>query len=386
MLCLTVVLLGWVVVIHKWFRLNFSTSVSADGETTFRIQLDSGNRDLVPVSHRDNTVLFGALIRPQDRDTNGIWIGDNTATLDHNEANAIRSTGDSPRNADLTHASLGTLSNHKVKGSATRPRLRNVRISSTPQYASAYVRGETVEVKARFDRPVRVDGDVSLALNVEVLQETTSRFADYVDGSGTSTLVFEHVVTLLENDSNGMVIPANALAEDGDLALGASGGGSIVGKQGGLIADLVSGKQRPLADHKVDARFAAVPEIMAGVLWDWEADTPPSDTLEMDFNINEDLGHFSETNALVLAMGWGYIEGVLFGFGIRTDLDKPGTDGSQGKGVVFNRWDTTDTSTYARPTENGWVETGAFDGPFISVRRTYDWGEGNYASHRPGRG
>ena len=359
--------------------VEFSESVRVDGETTFRISLDSGNRDLVPVSHRDETMIFAALIRTSDSDSNGVWIGDNTSTLGQNDADAIQSTGDSPTNAVLTHASLGTQSNHKVDGSSRRPRLQRVRISSTPQHADAYVRGETVKIKARFDRPVRVNGEVSLQLNVEILQETAPRTADYVDGSGTSTLDFEHIVSLLENDDNGIVIPANALAEGGDLAMGARGGGSIVGKQGGLIADLLSGQRGPLANHKVDARFAAVPEIMASAFWDWDSDTPGSESFTMDFNIREDPGHFSEANSYILAIGWGYIEGVLFGFGLRTDVDKPGTDGSQGKGIIFNQWGTADPSTHARPAGDGWVETGNFNGPFISIRRTYEWAEGNYS-------
>ena len=122
--------------------VEFSETVRVDGETTFRIRLDSGNRDLVPASYRDETVIFAALINPSDNDSNGVWIGDNTSTLDHNDADAIRSTGDSPRNANLTHARLGTQSNHKVKGSSTRPQLQSVRISSTPQYGDTYIRGE----------------------------------------------------------------------------------------------------------------------------------------------------------------------------------------------------------------------------------------------------
>ena len=239
--------------------------------------------------------------------------------------------------------------------------------------------GETVEFKARFDRTVRVSGEVLLQLNVEILQETAPRLAEYASGSGKSTVKFEHVVSLLENDSDGIVIPANALAEDGDLALGVREGGSIVGKDGGLVADLLSSKRGPLSDHKVDARFAAVPEIMASAFWDWDSDTPGSESFTMDFNIREDPGHFSETNSYILAIGWGYTEDVLFGFGLRTDVDKPGTDGSQGKGIIFNQWGTADPSTHARAAEGGWVERGSFQGPFVSIRRTYEWAEGSYS-------
>ena len=359
--------------------VEFSESVRVDGETTFRIRLDSGNRDLVPASHREETVIFASLIQPSNRDSNGVWIGDNTSTLDHNDADAIRSTGDSPTNANLTHASLGTQSNHKVDGSKQRPRLQSVRISSTPQHSDAYVRGETVEIKARFDRSVVVRGDVNAMLKTEAFGENVSRVADYVSGSGTSKLVFEYRVSFFDVDSDGIAIPGNALAQNGDLSMGVHGGGSISGRSGGLLAYLASSGRGEDRNHKVDARLAAVPEIMASAFWDWGSDTPGSESFTMDFNIREDPGHFSETNSYILAIGWGYIEGVLFGFGLRTDVDKPGTDGSQGKGIIFNQWGTADPATHARPAGDGWVERGSFQGPFISIRRTYEWAEGNYS-------
>ena len=303
--------------------VEFSESVRVDGETTFRISLDSGNRDLVPASHRDETVIFATLIRPSDSDSNGVWIGDNTSTLDHNDADAIRSAGDSPTNAVLTHSSLGTQSNHKVDGSSQRPKLQSVRISSTPQHAEAYVRGEPIEIEARFDRSVAVRGDVNATLRTEAFGKNVSRAADYVSGSGTSKLVFQYRVSFFDVDSDGIAIPGNALAQNGDPSMGAQGGGSISGRSGGLLPYLASGGRGEDPNHKVDAGLAAVPEIMASAFWDWDSDTPGSESFTMDFNIREDPGHFSETNSYILAIGWGYIGGELFGVGLRTDVDKP---------------------------------------------------------------
>ena len=116
--------------------VEFSESISVDSETTFRIQMGTATRGLVPVSTLNETVIFATLVRSYDSDSGGIWIGDNTATLDHNEADAIQSTGDSPRNADLSHPSLGTQSNHKVVGNAIRPKIRSVRIASTPEFGN----------------------------------------------------------------------------------------------------------------------------------------------------------------------------------------------------------------------------------------------------------
>ena len=358
--------------------VEFSESIRVDNETTFRIQIGSATRGLVPGSTRDDTVIFVTLVRSYDSDTDGVWIGDNTATLDHNEADAIQSTGDSPINANLSHSSLGTQSNHKVKGNATRPKIRTVRIASTPEFGDTYIRNEPIQIEAQFDRPVVINGHVSARLTSEAFQQTVSRVANYDRGSGTSKLVFEYT-PFLDIDSDGIAIPGNSLAKDGHLTMGAEGGGSIAGNSGGLLADLASSGRDEDPNHKVDARLAGVPEVMAAAQWDWEEDTPSSSSIEMDFNILSDPGHFSEDHALVLVLGWGHISGQRFAFGLHTDVDQPGTDGTQGKGIIFNRWGTADTSANSRTTGDGWTETGNFGGPFISLRRTFDWSTGNYS-------
>ena len=361
--------------------VEFSEPVIANSETTFRIQIGTARRNLVPVSHRGNTVLFGGFIRSTDRDTDGVWIGDNTATLDHNPANYIRSNPDEgdPVNANLTHASPGTQSDHKVKGSANRLELTRVRIASSPQFGDTYIRGETIQIEARFSGPVNVSGDVGVRIATEAFQSNVTRVADYTEGSGTTKLLFEYSVGFFDMDSDGIAIPANALAKDGDLFEGAQGGGSIKGKSGGLHAHLTSRAKGENAKHKVDSRLAAIPEVMTAVQWDWAEDTPASSSVEIDFSISEDPGHYSEDEALVLVLGWGHIEGTRIAFGLRTDVDQPGTDGSQGKGVIFNRWGTADTSTFGRAADGGWVEPGNFGGPFISARKAFDWSEGNYS-------
>ena len=359
-------------------EVEFNEAVSVDGETTFRIQMGyNDRRALVPVSRRGNTVIFATLIQPQNSDSDGVWIGDNTTTLDHNEADAIRSVGDSPINANLAHASLGTQSNHKVDGSSTRPAINRVRITSSPQYADAYVRGERVRLEIGFDRSVVVRGNVSARLRIEALGSTVTRQAYYISGSGTSNLVFEYPVFLLDNDSNGIAIPADTLAKDGNIALDAQGGGSITGTSRTLRANLASRGHGNNRSHRVDARYAAIPELMANAQWGWETQTGTSASVEMDFTVREDPGHFSEDHALVAAFGWSSIGNTRFGFGIRTDVDDPDTDGSEGKGIVFNRWGTHDTAQ-ARPTDDGWVVTGTILGNFISIRKPYDWGAGDY--------
>ena len=357
--------------------VEFSEAVYVNSETTFRIQIGSRTRSLVPASHREETVIFAALIQSSDNDSNGVWIGSNTATLDHNPANYITSRDASPVNADWTHSSLGTQSDHKVKGSAYRPKVTDVRIKSTPEYGDTYVRNEAIEIEARFNRAVRTTGHVSARINSEALGSNALRFAQYADGSGSSRLVFQHV-PILDIDPDGIAIPRNALAKNGDVTQGVSGGGEIVGRSGGLHARLDSRGKGENGNHKIDVRKVGVPEVITSVNWDWEEDSPASESVEVDFHISADPGHFSEDHSLVLVLGWGHVGGTRFAIGLRTDVDKPGTDGSQGKGIIFNRWGTEDTSNLSRTTGDGWTETGDFGGPFISVRRTFDWSAGAY--------
>lgn len=358
--------------------VQFSESVVADYSMTFRVRIGSSTRDLSPVNTKDDTVIFATLIRSSDRDTDGIWIGDNTATLDHNDAGSITSTGASPLNANWTHSSLGTQSSHKVKGNAYRPKVTDVRIASTPQYGNTYVRNEAIKIEARFNRSVRTSGHVTARVDSEALGSNAQRYAQYAEGNGTSRLVFEYT-PLLDIDPGGIAIPRNALAKNGDVIQGASGGGKIVGASGGLHAKLISGAKGENSNHRIDVRLVGVPEVIASVNWDWEEDSSASDELKIDFSINDDPGHFSEDHSLVLVMGWGHISDQRFAVGLRTDVDKPGTDGSQGKGIIFNRWGTTDTSSFSRTTGDGWTETGTLGGDFISVRRTFDWDTGNYS-------
>ena len=357
-------------------EVEFSENVSVNSEATFRIRIGSSRRDLVPASYRGDTIIFATLVRSSDVDTDGIWIGDNTSTLDHNPANYFQTT-EGNQNVSLTHSSLGTQSGHKVDGRSRRPKVNRVRITSSPQHADYYVRGEEVRVEVRFDRSVVVSGNPQARLRIEALGSTATRTANYLSGSGTSTLVFAYNVSFLDNDSNGIAIPANVLAKNGDISMGPEGGGSIKGTSRTLRANLASGARGNNAAHTVDARYAAASEIMANAQWGWQTQTGRSDSITMNFTVREDPGHFSEDHALVMAFGWSGIGHTRFGFGIRTDLDDPETDGSEGKGIVFNRWGTHDKSL-ARPTTDGWVVTGTILGDFISIRKTYEWGVGDY--------
>jgi hypothetical protein len=368
--------------------VEFNTEVIVNGAATFRIEIGETTKNLVPVATRDNAWLFANFAWSADSDTDGIRIGDNTETLGHNPADYFQSvpTSDDEQavNAVLTHASLGTLSDHKVKGSQHRPKITNINISSTPQYDDTYVRGETIKIKATFNKPVVVRGDVFVTIQTKSLGSRSYRHADYAEGSGTSNLIFEYQVGFLDIDPEGIAIPSNALAQNRDIFAGLNGTGKISGRSGGLIPNLKSNGRGSNTNHKVDTRLVALPDVIASAQWDWEQNSPDSNELVVDFSITEDPGHFSEDISLVMVPVLGNVNFERFVFGLRTDLDKPGTGGAQGKGSIFNLWprqgsDAT-AGSHARIPTDGWVENGQLGGPFISIRKEYNWTEGNYSA------
>ena len=120
------------------------------------------------------------------------------------------------------------------------------------------------------------------------------------------------------------------------------------------------------------------PEHMANVWWDWYRD-PSSNkphkfrVLEIDFTIHNDPGDFSDEHGLYLMLCNSQLSDVGFYFGLQTDANR------RGKGLIFSRWDTRDLAN-ARVADavEGWTESSDHEGDFIGVRRTYDWGAGEY--------
>ena len=67
-----------------------------------------------------------------DRDENGVRIGANALRL----ASGARITGELGADAELDHAAVGTLSDHKVDGTADVPMIREIEVVSTPRLTS----------------------------------------------------------------------------------------------------------------------------------------------------------------------------------------------------------------------------------------------------------
>ena len=185
-----------------------------------------------------------------DRDENGVRIGANALRL----ASGARITSEGGGDADLDHAAVGTLSDHKVDGRADVPMIREIEVVSTPRLRSkgtttrdTYGEGENIRIEVRFDQPVVVEGEPTFALEVGNPCLAVCE-ADYESGSGTNTLVFAYLVLEVDIDRNGIAIRGNPIeVVSGDSIRNAADQEAHLSSKG-------KGTQR---GHKVDGSRAA---------------------------------------------------------------------------------------------------------------------------------
>ena len=136
-------------------------------------------------------------------------------------------------------------------------------------------------------------------------------------------------------------------------------------------------KPTPIETHLDLTQTIQPPEHMANIWWYWEQDYT-FENLAIDFTIHNDPGDFSDEHGLYLMLCYGFIADVDFYFGLQTDV-KDAIGKGRGKGLIFSRWETRDLANakIADATE-GFTQSAGHEGDFIGVRRTYDWGAGDY--------
>ena len=114
------------------------------------------------------------------------------------------------------------------------------------------------------------------------------------------------------------------------------------------------------------------PEHMAYIWWDWKPHQSHFRKLVTDFTIHNDVGDWSNEHGLYLMLCFSLISDVGFYFGLQTDSNR------RGKGVIFSRWETRDLANARWDETSGWTDSSGHEGDFIGVRRSYDWGAGDY--------
>ena len=106
--------------------------------------------------------------------------------------------------------------------------------------------------------------------------------------------------------------------------------------------------------------------------WYWGSDQEQFRELVTDFTIHNDVGDWSDTHGYYLILLHNHISDKGVYFGLQTDANR------RGKAVIFSRWGTLDLANARWDETNGWTESAGHEGDFIGVRRSYNWGVGDY--------
>lgn len=137
-------------------------------------------------------------------------------------------------------------------------------LESTPATGDTYGAGETIAFSLEFNTPVDVDttgGTPQISMYIgDWIVPNREQTLPYVRGSGTDTLVFEHVVQPTDVDRNGIRIEGQSI----DL-----NGGQITHTDNGRVAfryfrGLESGE--PLSGHRLDGTVATPKATLSNLL------------------------------------------------------------------------------------------------------------------------
>ena len=275
------------------FTVSFSEPVRAWGRLGLEVELDdpgggSGSTveavfshitksqyptDDTPQISRARHMHFEYKVKLFDRDVDGVSIGANALRV---PSGARILNGEVGGDARLDHAAVGPLSDHKVDGSADVPVIERIEVVSTPRLRwrgsrtpDTYGEGENIRIEVRFDQPVQVEGEPTMALEVGDPCGSVCE-ARYESGNGTDTLVFAYLVLEVDLDRNGIAIPADPI----EVVYGDS-----IRNDADQEAHLSFRREGTQSGHKVDGSRAAGPYLSVEDAEAHEADR------KMDFTV-----------------------------------------------------------------------------------------------------
>ena len=106
--------------------------------------------------------------------------------------------------------------------------------------------------------------------------------------------------------------------------------------------------------------------------WRWSSAVENLREVVTDITIHNDIGDWSDEHGYYLILMQNRISEQGFYLGLQTDAE------TRGKGLIFSRWGTRDLSNARYSDTDGWSISSGNEGDFIGVRRSYNWGAGNY--------
>jgi hypothetical protein len=288
------------------FSVQFSEAVvvnTAGGTPRLVLTIGSTTRYATYLSGTgSSTLIFRYTVQAGDEDTNGIAVA---SPIDLNGGTIKDTNGN---DAVLTFTPPDTSS---VLVDGVAPTITSV----TGPAAGTYIVGQNLDFTVVFSEAVAVTGTPRLVLTIG----STTRYATYLSGTGTSTLTFRYTVQSGDLDTDGIAVASTS-----------------IGLNGGTITDVPGN----------DAVLIFTPPITSGVLVDGVAPTitsvsgPAAGTYivgqNLDFTVQfDDTVNVTGTPRLVLTIGSAtryatYVSGsgsasLLFRYTVQAgDLDSDG--------------------------------------------------------------
>jgi len=227
--------------------VRFSEAVTVTGSPRVAVSVGSNTRNATySSSDRSGTELtFGYAVQGSDLDLDGVSIAANALGLN---GGTIRKT-DTTTDAVLTHTAVSASSSRKVDGKTTAPAVSSISFSGSPAGGDTYARGEKIEVRVEFDRPVTVTGTPQVGLAIG----SHTRAAAFSSIRLGVTANFAYTVRESDRDADGIAIAANALGlAGGSIKAAADGTTDAVLNHAAVAAD---------ATRKVDGSLAVAPAV-----------------------------------------------------------------------------------------------------------------------------
>jgi hypothetical protein len=198
------------------FSVQFSEAVvvnTAGGTPRLVLTIGSTTRYATYVSGSGSaSLLFRYTVQSGDLDTDGIAVA--STSIDLNGGTITDVPGN---NAVLTFTPPDT-SGVLVDGVA--PTITSV----TGPAAGTYIVGQNLDFTVQFDDTVNVTGTPRLELTIG----STTQYATYQSGSGTSTLVFSYPVQLGDLDSDGIAVASTSIDLNGGTITDVPGNNAVL--------------------------------------------------------------------------------------------------------------------------------------------------------------
>ncbi len=177
------------------FTVNFDEAVTVTGTPRLALTLGSSSEYASYVSGSGSSVLtFRHAVQAGENDADGIAVG----VLGLHSGIIKDAAGN---DATLTLNSVGNTSGVLVDTSA--PTVNSVAVPAN----GTYITGQDLDFTVNFSEVVTVTGTPQLALTLG----SSTVYADYLSGGGSSVLTFRHAVQTGENDADGIAVGALGL-------------------------------------------------------------------------------------------------------------------------------------------------------------------------------